>query len=73
MTGGGFASGIFLRWGVRASGELEVFAVIAEVLFGDWFGASVAALLGGMRVITGAVEADAEIGAALETRFASAG
>jgi hypothetical protein len=58
---------------IIAATELEVFAVIAEVLFRDRLGAPIPALIGGTRIITNTVEAHPEIRSATQAALTSAG
>ena len=51
--------------GKRAFDKIKVFAKIRGGLFHDGIGAAIAALMGHAPVVAGAVEADAEVGAAL--------
>jgi len=72
------AGGVFAGIGIGfreedAFGKIKIFAKVAGGFFFDRFGAPVAALLGDSRVVTGAIEADAEVGVALVARLASTG
>jgi hypothetical protein len=55
-----------------ATNEIEVFAKISHVLFGDRIGSAVAALMGETRLIAGAIETDFQVCAALVTRLGAA-
>jgi hypothetical protein len=64
LTGAGFRFGDELP-----AREIEILAEIAHTFFLDWFGAAVAALMGDAGIVTGAVQADPQIGVALMAGF----
>ena len=65
----GFARNVFGRRHELAPAQLEEFAVIGEVFFGDRVCPRVAALLRDVRVVTDTIEANLEVGAALVASF----
>ena len=72
-----FASGILARVAFIFRHELpfdevEVLAKIPGVLFLNWFGATITTLMRHSQIVAGAVQADAQIGAATMARFAPA-
>jgi hypothetical protein len=74
VVAGGFFTGVFDFLGhPLAAAELEVFAKIADVLFVDEIGAAFPALFGGAGIVALAVEAHAQIDAALHAGFTAAG
>ena len=66
---GGILAGVGGFAGERAPGHLEPFAVIGAILFRDFLGAAVAALIRDGFVVVGAIQTDVEIGAAAFTGF----
>jgi hypothetical protein len=50
--------------------EFEVFAVIAQVLFLDWFRSAIAALMRDMPIMAGTVQANPQIRTAPDAAFA---
>jgi hypothetical protein len=57
----------------RAADEIEIFAEVTRVFFGDGFGTSVATLMRRARIVAGTVEANAEVGTAPVAAFTSSG
>lgn len=55
-----------------ATCKFEPFAIVAEMLVEDRFGAAVTALVRGTSVVAGAIEANAQIGAAFVAGFTAA-
>ena len=43
------------------------------MFFGDWIGTAIAALMGGARIVAGAIQADPQIGVATVARFTATG
>jgi len=70
---GGFALVDFGFGPPDAAGEFKIFAEISDGLFQHRFGAAFAALLGDARVVAGAVQAHAQVGAAFHADFAATG
>src|ERR1700686_4393424 len=69
----GFPGVAFVFGGRHAPREIKIFAKIARRLVKDRIGASVATLVRGPRVVTDAIQADAQIHPAPVAAFASAG
>src|SRR4051812_11599230 len=65
-----FAAVRFRFGGPNAPGHFEPFAVIAQVLVENGFGAAIAALLGRARIVGGAIEANAQVRAAFVATLA---
>ena len=53
--------------------KVKILAEISRLLFKDRFGAEVAALVRGARIVIGAIEADAQVGVAAVTGVAATG
>jgi hypothetical protein len=71
-------SGSFTRIGIifrdeNAPGKIEIFTEVARRFLKDRLGSAIPALVGSPQIIAHAIQADAEIGAAMVARFTTTG
>ena len=71
-------SGSFTRIGIifrdeNAPGKIEIFTEVARRFLKDRLGSAIPALVGSPQIIAHAIQADAEIGAAMVARFITTG